>query len=81
MKPPSILLAAIGALALAACSRPAEQASVENNVERVAAELEAKADNLEALADGTANAQAAAMLEGLSDNLADSADNVRDAVD
>ena len=79
MKPLFALLGVAGALALAACSKTPEQASVENNVERMAAELEAKADNLEALADGTANAQAAAMLEGLSDNLEDSADNVRDA--
>ena len=71
-------LATAALLALAACSREPEPVSVENNVERIAAELEAKADNLEAIANSAVDAQAAAMLDGLSANLQDTADNVRD---
>ncbi|KQT32683.1 hypothetical protein ASG29_13185 [Sphingomonas sp. Leaf412] len=77
-----IPLAAIGLLlAASACSSEPEQTSVRNDAEQIAATLEAKADNLEALADSTANADAAAMLEGAADNVETQADNVRDAAE
>ena len=74
----TLLLAAIAGLLATACS-PEPETSVRNDAEQMAAALEAKADNLEALADSNANADAAALLEGAADNLESQADAVRDA--
>lgn len=76
----TLLVVATTGLLACACS-PEPETSVRNDAEQMAAALEAKADNLEALADSTANADAAAMLEGAADNIEAQADNVRDAAD
>ena len=74
----TLLVAATAGLLATACS-PAPETSVRNDAEQMAAALEAKADNLEALADSTANADAAALLEGAADNVEAQADQFRDA--
>jgi hypothetical protein len=43
--------------------------------------MEAQADNIDALADNTSNASAAAALENVADNTNAAADNVRDAAE
>jgi hypothetical protein len=75
------LLLAIGILPLAACSRSPEATAVEVNADMLADNLEAQADELEALAGNAANADAAAAIEGASENLAADADNVRDVAE
>ena len=75
------LLLAIGLLPLAACSRSPEAAAVEVNADMLADDLEAQADNMEALVESAANADAAAAIEGASENLATEADNVRDVAE
>jgi uncharacterized lipoprotein YajG len=71
----------IALLALAGCDRAPETTSVQNDADRIADALEQKADNLTAMADATTNADTAALLEGVVDNLEDRADNVRDAAE
>ncbi|WP_375404744.1 hypothetical protein [uncultured Sphingomonas sp.] len=75
------LLLAIGLLPLAACSRSPEATAVQVNADMLADDLEAQADNMEALAEDAANADAAAAIEGASANLAAEADNVRDVAE
>lgn len=72
------VLSMVVLLGTAGCGTSPETASVENNSEMMADALERKADNLEAMADGAANASVAAMLEGAADNLEDRADDIRD---
>jgi hypothetical protein len=72
------IAAMAGLLALTACGSSPDTASVQNNADMIAAELEQKADNMEAMADSATNASVAAMLEGAADNLEENADNVRD---
>ncbi|WP_159759542.1 hypothetical protein [Sphingomonas sp. 8AM] len=71
-------LLAIALCGVSACSDRSGTASIGNNAEAVADALERKANDLDAMAEATANDSAAAMLEGAADNLADQADNVRD---
>lgn len=70
-------LLAIVLLGVSACSDRSDTASIGNNAEAVADALERKANDLDAMADATANDSAAAMLDGAADNFADQADNVR----
>lgn len=73
-----IVLITAAALLVSACSREPEPASVENNAEMIADAIEQRADNLEALAAATSNEAAAAMLDGMADNLMDAPANVTD---
>ena len=75
------LLFAIGLLPLAACSRSPEATAVEVNADMLADNLEAQADELEALAGNAADADAVAAIEDASENLAADADNVRDVAE
>jgi hypothetical protein len=70
-----------GLLALPACSESPERAAAVTNADQLARELEAQADNMEALADDAADANTAALIEQASENLEAAADNVRDAAD
>ena len=69
----AIVATTAGAIALAGCGKPATTASVANSADEVANAIEARADNLEALAGSTANDATAAMLAGADTNLADDA--------
>lgn len=74
----SLPLLAIALCGVSGCSDRSGTASIGNNAEAVADALERKANDLDAMAEATANDSAAAMLEGAADNFADQADNVRD---
>lgn len=75
------LIVAVGLLPLVACSASPEATAVEANADMLAENLEAQADELEALAKNVADADAAAAIEGASENLAADADNVRDVAE
>jgi len=74
----SLPLLAIALCCASACSDRSGTASIGNNAEAVADALERKANDLDAMAETTANDSTAAMLEGAADNLEDQADNLRD---
>lgn len=60
---------------LSACGKPATTTSVHQDADALAASIEAKADNLEAQANGDANAAVAAMLDGADANMSVPASN------
>ena len=79
MRRAAFLLAIVAPLGVTACGSPSEPASVGNNAEMIADALERRADNLEAMANASANDGVAAMLVGAADNLDDQADNIAEA--
>jgi len=81
MKSPILLLAVFGLVALAGCGKSPEAQSVANNADMLQEALDAQADNLEAMADNSANAAAAAMIENQADALKQASDNVGEAAD
>jgi hypothetical protein len=76
MKKIVLVAAAAGLLSVSACSKSPEAAAVENNAEMMQDALDNAADNLEAMADESANAAAAESMENQADTLEQASDNV-----
>ena len=81
MKNYAFVLAAAGLMSLAACNKSPEAQAIDNNAAAVEGSLENQADNMEALADNTADANASEALENTADNLEDAKSNVAAAAD
>lgn len=81
MKKIVLVAAATGLLSLAACAKSPEAQAVANNAEMMQDALDNAADNLEAMADDTSNAAAAASMENQADALEQASENVGDAAD
>ncbi len=72
------LAAAMGLMPLAACHQSPDVVSVENKADLLASDLEARADNMDAMADAMANESAANALRNAAEGIDAAADNVRD---
>lgn len=82
MKKIIIAVAATGLLALGACDKKTpEAAAIENSGEMMADNMEAQADQMDAMADNTSNEMASDMMENKADGMNAEADNVREAAD
>ena len=77
----ALLLAATGLMSLAACNKSPEAQAVDNNAALIEDSLENAADNMEALADNTADTNASEAMENAADNLEDMKGNVADAAE
>ena len=75
------LAAAMGLLSLAACHQSPEAMTVDNKADMLASDLEARADNMDAMADAMANDSAAAAMRDAASAVDAEASNVRDAAD
>jgi hypothetical protein len=71
--------AASGLLALSACSKQPESSAATANADAVADRLQARATNLEMMADNSVDSQAAVALENESDALDEQSANLRAA--
>jgi hypothetical protein len=72
MKKILLVAAAAGLMSVAACSKSPEAASVENNTDMMA-------DNMDAMSNTTANPFSEDNAEAVAENINSAADNVRDA--
>ena len=81
MKKFALVAVAAGLLSLGACNKSPEAAAIDNNAAVMEDSLENAADNMEALADNTADTNASEAMENAADNLEDMKGNVADAAD
>lgn len=79
MKKIAFVLAAAGLMSLAACNKPAETTATQNEADAMAANLDAGANAIDAVADNTSNAAASDVMENTADNVHDIADDVKAA--
>jgi hypothetical protein len=79
MKKIAFVLAAAGLMSLAACNKPAETTATQNEADAMAANLDAGANTIDAVADNTSNAAAADVMSNTADNVHDIADDVKAA--
>jgi len=77
MKKIAFVLAAAGLMSLAACNKPAETTATQNEADAMAANLDAGANAIDAVADNTSNATASDVMENAADNVHDIADDVK----
>jgi hypothetical protein len=77
MKKIAVILAAAGLVSVAACNRTPTEAAADN----VSDNMEVQADNLQDMADNTADANQAAALTNASENMEDQADRVENSTE
>lgn len=68
-------------LALAACQKSPEAAGIDANATMIEADLQRQADNLEAMANQAADANAAEAIENVADHLEELKANIATAAD
>ena len=77
MKKFAVILAAAGLVSVAACNRTPTEAAADN----VSDNMEIQADNLQAMADNTSDANQAAALDNASENVENQADAVENTTE